>query len=282
MQKSIWFFLCVVSSLLFFAPTVHAMQISPLRETRVVAPGSVERFEILVTNDSDHTAVYTGSVDAFRIDPVRGTPIFGQYVRALDWFTPGPEQVIAPGETKPLWFSLRVADSALPESFYLGLFAVEQQNGAQSRLGTLLFLHIEGETRESLSLQSLSANVSPEFLVTANILNTGDIHVVPQGELTVVYPITGRKYVTQINPDKHMILPGESAELSSLLPPLPWYSIGTVHVRADIVYGLSAQTIVHTMNVWRWPPLWFDLAAPTSILVVAVLIVYRKKQRHEV
>lgn len=264
---------CVPSS-------AKAVQISPLRETRVVAPGSIERFEVSVTNDSDTSATFAPDIEAFQIDPKKGTPIFGGYVRALDWFTLGSDITLAPGETKKLWFSLAVPVGATPESFYLSLFATEQDVRAGTRVGTLLFLHIEGETRESLTLQTLHIHSTQGVNVRAVIENTGEIHVVPRGQLQLKHSFLPFTYTQEINPDKHMILPGEYAVFDTVFDDLPWYVVGKMRVRLDVLYGLSNQTIVHTKTFWRLPSLWI-IVPILSILVVLNLYLVFLRHPHE-
>ena len=260
-----------------FPFSAHAMQISPLRETRVVAPGSVERFEITVTNNGSHKVTFVGEVEAFQIDPQKGTPVFGGYSRALEWFTYGPDITLAPGESKKMWFSLSVPAGAAPESFYLGLFAAEHDVRAGAKLGTLLFLHIQGETRESLSLQSFVVETKNLFVVSAQRNNTGTAHVVPRGQLTLEHPLTGFQIVQSLNPDKHMNLPGEYAIFDWQFDQLPWYAYGRVRAQANILYGLTNQTIVHTVSVWRVPPLWFLLLIPSILGALTVILVKRKR-----
>lgn len=266
-----------VTLAVFFPSQTRAVQISPLRETRVVAPGSLERFEISVTNDSDEVATFGPEVEAFQIDPVHGTPIFGGYSRALDWFTLGSDVTIAPGETKKLWFSLAVPEGAPAESFYLSLFATEQNVRAGTRVGTLLFLHIEGETRESLTLQSLDVRAQQSVLARAYIENTGEIHTVPRGQITLEHSFSNFSQTMGINPDKHMILPGSYAMFDAMFDDVPWYVFGRIRIRTDILYGLTNQTIVHTKTVWRLPPLWLVALIPSILVLVTVYFVFRKR-----
>lgn len=268
-----------ILTVILFASPADAVQISPLRETRVVAPGSVERFEVQITNDSSQTATYTGNVDAFRIDPVQGTPIFGEYSPALPWFTPGPNITLRPGELGTLWFSLSVPAGAPPASFYLALFASEKNVRTAARVGTLLFLRTEGETREALTLQSLIGTIDSGVKVRARVDNTGDIHVVPRGQITLAQPFTGFQQTIALNPDKHMILPGEFAAFSWQFAELPWYAYGRLRIQADLLYGYTNQTLVHSIVIWRLPPVWFLLLI-ASIIGISVVTLIMRKQSH--
>ena len=260
-----------------FGHITNAVQISPLRETRVVAPGTFERFEITVTNDSSQTITYAGDVDAFRIDPEQGTPIFGEFSRALAWFTPGPDITLRPGESGTMWFSLSVPEGAPPESFYLGLFAAEKDLRASARVGTLLFLHTQGETREALTLQSVHARITKDVAVQTQLKNTGEIHVVPRGQVTLEHTFSSFSRTKDVNPDKHMILPEAYAIFDTKFEELPWYVFGRMRVRLDVLYGITNQTIVHTKTFWRLPPVWFMALIPCILVILIIYAVFRKR-----
>ncbi len=241
---------------LFFVTAAHAVQINPLRQTMVVAPGSVERVEVQVTNDEDYSVLVHPVFDAFAVNETTGAATFGVVSEALQWIQPGESVTLDPGETAALWYTIVIPELVLPDSYYLGLFAEQSGDGVSSRIGSLLFLHVEGDVRESLALQQYDIDTRGHSLsLTMSLYNDGTIHTTPVGRVLLVHEWLQTKDEIPLNEGDAIILP-EGVWKREMEFSLPWYAFGKYRVRSDVSYGLTQQYFSHIESVWVWPAWW--------------------------
>lgn len=269
-----------------YAVPAAAVSISPLRQTIVVAQDSAATVRVQVENDTNSERQYTPEIDAFIIDKETGAAQFGAEDEALQWIrTDRRSFSLEAGQTAEISFTIQVPEGIVPRSHYLGLFVKEEpgvgQIGVGARVGSLLFMHMDGEVVEDLTREIFETkkNVYAQSPVdvSLNLTNHGTIHVVPRGRI-VVQNMWGHVVETYpINQDARKILPdGQWSELY-VLEKLRWFDIGRIGLRAEMVYGLQQRQLLDITSFWYVPL--------PSVLVILVVIIgggalwlFRKKR----
>lgn len=247
--------------LFFCFDSVQAVTIFPVRQTLIADPGSIEKVYINVKNEENVPVVIKSDVDAFAIDQ-KGKAIFGASDEAKKWVEISPRSfTLLPGKSIDVQFLFRVPESVPPASHYLGLFASvggeEGQIGLHSRVGSLLFLYTSGNIEESVELSDFSFEnkifFSDPLKVFLQIRNTGNIHVVPQGEI-VVKNWRGQELLRKnINSEKSLLVPERKFDAEFALDHLNWKDIGPVRTEGVIQYGVKGGRIAVSDTSWFLP-----------------------------
>lgn len=276
----------VIAVLVLGSIDVHALSISPLRQTQVVKPGDEAVLIVAVRNDENELITIGGEVDAFTIDPQTGQAHFGAADYAKRWVEiTSKQKVLAPHEKTELIFTVTVPVNAEPGGHYLGLFATQAAGtgdiGIRSRVGTLLFLYVAGSVEENISVTDFSFGSRWVWRgpveVFLGVHNDGSIHVVPTGTVTVANR-TGEIVVNApINAAKRLILPDARwQEQFSLI--VPWWQIGPLSVQGVIEYGLSEQTATVSGMVW-YVPWWVIGLGVLGVIILCGGAAYRVRAR---
>lgn len=240
---------------------VFAITLSPTKQTVIMKPGKSELIKFEIKNDSETTKVMIPELEGFKIDEKTGRPIFGQRDDAISWITPAKNEIILkPGGKGSFTFSVRVPPDAITSGHYIALFAKEKNIGGQiavsPRVGSLLFLYTEGKINEDLYLISFDykKNKKDSVKLFLDLKNTGNIHLVPEGEITIRN--WSKKILTKLNINElnRKVLPNGlwSGEYSIPLK----YGIsdtGLLYAEVDIQYGLTKQKIGATTSFWYFP-----------------------------
>ena len=287
-KRSVLFFSLFVGSF-FFAGVSHAFQVSPVRQTIVLDPGSTQIIPLTVINDSDAQQIFTPELSAFGVDSKTGSPIFDQPDEATGWFRVLPERLLLqPGQTGTFSFTVSIPGAAEVKSHYLGLFARAQpthgQIGVSTRLGSLLFLHISGEAREELVRRTFDSNVffsrDGRASVQLALENVGTIHVVPDGVVTVRNRSGQTIQTFPLNPDGRKILPGGMFEASYSVEGVG--DIGPVHVSVDLGYGATKKELHDTTTFWYVPSaLYYAGIALLGMVLLIGLILFGKRYKNK-
>jgi hypothetical protein len=283
-SKTGFFVLCFV----FFAcsfQSVQAITLTPTRQTAVIDGGKTQTVKIILQNEEKQTVTVKGVVEGFEIDEKTNRAKFGVRDEATDWVKISPSEVtLAAGETKEILFTFTVPQTAKTKAHYLGLFALVSAEGGQvgisSRVGSLLFLYTSGNFEEKSDVMDFSAGSMWYTKKPVNIFltlnNTGNIHVQPQGSVSVknwqgkvvgVYPV---------NSENHLLLP-EKKFHNVFDIPLSFKDIGKVEARLEYRYGVNEQIIVRDISFWYVPLFVLVGTAIAALLILFFIIVLAVK-----
>ncbi len=267
--------------LLFDCSNVFAFSVSPLKQTMIVAPGSEVEFSIDVINDSTEVKSFLPEVEGFEVDSETGSANFGNFSDAQNWTKVGSSKLtLQPNEKGGVKFLFDVPESAQPGAYYLGLFAKEVNAGGQvslsSRVGSLLFLYVEGEVREDLVRTNFSASkkvfFSQEFEIALDLENKGTIHVIPRGQVVfknILGQEVGKVY---LNLDQRKVLPRgvwhETLKIETNDP----RAIGPIKAELTVVYGLTQNQISDITSFWYFPNWVFYMLGPVIVLIIIILV----------
>lgn len=286
------FYICfaAVGLAIFVYPhTVQALGVSPLRHTVTIEPGDTRIVPIFVTSESGAIVDVVPDVDAFAVDPEKGTPIFGIADDALAWVSAHESRVqVGPNNVGQINFFVTVPEGTPPGAHYLALFAKQEASdgavGIGTRVGALLFLHVAGEVTERVEVQEARIGKSwyrkNPVAFTMHFKNTGNIHVVPQGTLVVQNWRGTVLWEEEINPQLDKILAGGEWIRSVDDIELPFFGIGKVRALLTLSYGATNKT--HTVDMeFYYVPTWAYVLCTFGIIVgwIAFVETRRNKKR---
>ncbi len=286
MRKKIFLWASLVFLPLFYfllspSPAL-AMRIFPTRQTVVVSTEKQQILSFFVTNESAEKKDFQGEFQAFSLDQSTGATRFHSNDPLLSFFEIKDTSIsLQPGETGQFTASFTAPAETLPGSYYFVFFIKEvglseSEIGIAHRVGSLVFLHIEGVVQESFTIRDFSTSQlwyfhsQPKVHFLAE--NTGNIHFVPRGEVI----INGRKQ--DLNPLGSKVLARGSWE-QTWTPEMSFRDIGQVSVRVVGAFGLDGQTFVRDISFWYLP---WEFMVPALLILIATLFGFfwwRKKYK---
>ena len=277
---------CIIVSIFLFCSIparVAAVTISPARQGLVMERGTTHQVTVTITNTTGKRNLYEPEVDAFAINPETGRAVFGQSEEAIAWVTPSLHSlVIDPGKKGRFIFTVTVSKDAEVRSRYLALFVTEKAPqgdvAINSRIGSLLFLHVSGLTHEQLVTISFNSDkkilFTPHATFSLALKNTGTIHLIPEGSVTVMKNNAIIK-TFPINDTARKVLPDGIWKASYQLNSLSWRDIGKLDAIAGVKYGLTNQELFVRTMVWYIP--WQLIVLVFAGVVIAFVVVRRKR-----
>ena len=274
-------------SFFIFVLDVQAVTVSPLRQAIVIEPGEQTTVLMRVKNDSDEKKNFGLSVDSFDIDEGTGAAVFGSRDESIAWVKPKNKFInLDAGEELEIEFLVNVPVGAHVRSRYLGLFVGSAAEGGgnvsvQSRVGSLLFLHMTGSLSEEMSQQIFTTNKRFYFQnpieVFVQLRNDGTLHTVPTGKIELVDRGGSVISTLSFNKKNKKVLPNTNWKQDYVFDSLSWRNIGPVEVRMDVLYGVTGQTFSSILVIWFLP--WQFLAILLGVVVVYLWLMIHMKKR---
>jgi len=201
---------CLTLPLFFCVSTAYAQQsqvmsVSPTLFDVKAVPGQTWQSEIRVINSNNFDlTVYVERVN-FTPQGESGTPRFHQLdtieqqgQTLAEWITVTSDSITIPRQqAQTIRFSVTVPNEAPPgghqAALLIGTQPPVQSDGGMSVqtsqfVTALLFLKVDGEIRETgriRSLEATSLTQRPDIDVSLRFENTGNVHVLPQGEIEI-------------------------------------------------------------------------------------------------
>ncbi|HAG27462.1 TPA: hypothetical protein DCG61_01615 [Patescibacteria group bacterium] len=179
--------------------SAEAITVSPPRLELAGDPGSVINSEFKVTNDGTQSAIYYSQVENFEAGDESGNPVFVPAREGLaTWVKVDPQFSAKPGEQITIPFSIQVPRNAEPGGYFASIFvrttpppssANEVSIGA--RVGALLFVRVNGEMREGVTILEFSTKESKRLYTSLPVefyyrfQNTGADRVKPEGSIII-------------------------------------------------------------------------------------------------
>lgn len=199
--------------------------IPPTLEFGVQPDSTVDTSIKLFNETADDSELYT-EVKTFTAKDETGVPDFdftdSQAFGLEEWVKveSGPITIEA-GQRKEIPVSIKVPGNAEPGGHYVAVFfstaplaqAKESQVKISSKLGTLVFIRVEGDINEQGSIidfltgenRSFFSHLPIEF--SARFENTGNVHVRPTGEIIITNMFGSENATLDFNSTKGATLP---------------------------------------------------------------------------
>jgi hypothetical protein len=284
-----------------FAQTVLPLSVIPPKQEVLVNPG--EHFDTSVKFLNQGDTVVTGSLSVvdFIVQDDNGTPVFLDNPQiigtstvptkysAAKWITiPQNSITISSKGNVEVPITIDVPKDAAPGGRYaavlfqpggnltLGNPASAQESAVAIRLASLIYIRVAGPITENASVTKFQA---PGFLeygpvsITTEILNEGDYHITPQGDITLK-DMFGR-VVEKSALNTENIFPGTSRSFNNQLGGK--LLIGKFTADLSAKYGDQGQPLSSTLTLWVFP--WrVSLAIILGILIIILIIVFWYKK----
>ncbi len=293
--------LVLVCSIGFFSSYTHAqapaslsLSVTPPLFQLTTAPGEYWASSIKVINANSYPLTIVAEVVRFdasgesgnaKFLPVLGTE--GEGSTLADWITLEEiELTIPPEQSAVVPFSVRIPQDAPPGGHYaailIGNKSVKEagagpQVGVSSFVSSLLFVRIAGDVVETGSIREFSADSlfyqKPETSFSLRFENTGNVHLLPQGEITI-YNMWGK--------ERGVIPINQKTDFGNVLPrsirkfDFTWageqnpLEVGRFSAVAILTYGQEERKSVYA-NTYFWVipviPVLIVLASIFGIIV---------------
>lgn len=206
--------LAVISVILSFLslsqPAMAAadFELRPSKTELLLNPGEQARRELLITNQTTLMVEVDVSIEDFAAgsnprDPVQ---LFDSEINPFSlkpFITPGFRSIILPpGQSANVPISVSLASTTAPGGLYgaviFSFSPIGQTANAVSRLGALFFVRVRGEAKEEGKLAAFGRLGPRTFHL--DYANTGNVHLNPYGQLTIINRLTGQSRSKIIDP----------------------------------------------------------------------------------
>ena len=281
----------VLASLPLAVGAQAGLSISPLRQEYEAKPGDTIQGTIEVTNRGSASSTVNVIVRDFEVSGEGGypqfsdTPIGGPSYSLAGWTTVSEESiVIAPGGTAKVPFTISVPQNAEPGGHYAGIlvgsFSPQVLEGGEgtmvaigSAVASLILLTVEGEIIEAGSIRefSIPKSLYERLPIEFNIRfeNTGNVHVSPQGNITIYDWSDNKVYELPVNPEGGNVLPHGVRKFTVV-----WNEGGDYSKYEAVVtlhYGSEGKTTApYSLSFWVIP--WKMIAAGAAGLIILIVV----------
>ncbi len=277
------------------------LQVSPALVELNGTPGTTYTIDLSVTNVTDNALDFTSSVNDFGAKDETGTPniILDPSVTLpssiKSWVARIPNFSLSAGAKKKLTAYITVPANAEPGGHYGVIRYSGSPPGADTTgvsqiasAGTLVLIRVAGAADENLNLITYEASVNntPSALFEAGPItlvsrfqNTGNVHVVPVGQIVVRDTFGNIVDTLQVNSDKGNVLPSSIRRFQATFD--KGFLFGHYTADISIAYGTTGEAIVRSISFWviPWKLVLIGLLALVTLIYVLRQLI-RRYNRH--
>lgn len=265
-----------------------------------IKPGEKIQTSVRIRNGSSETLTISSRAQDFIVatDGSTPTPINDQVSNRwslASWIILTPSvQVVEPGEIATVNVVIEAPDNALPGGHY-AMVTHEPVTGAsdvpaqfnlnrssvsalQQRVGTLLYVTVEGPINEAAFIRELKFPRFSEFgPVPFSFLvdNQSDIHLSPRIGVEI-YNLIGRKVET-IEVESKNVFPFIAREFEGEWDRI--WGFGPYTARVVMSYGTDGQLAMATTNFWLLPITLILAIIIVLLVIIAIIILIRRHLR---
>lgn len=288
----------LISPSAILAQSISGLSAIPPRLEIEAKPGQTVTKEIKVRNEGQVLRNIAIETKDFIVSDSVGTPIQVEGVdetvnrwAASTWIQVSPSKLtLKPGETRSLSLTVIVPAKATAGGHYamvlhspdLGKISFDGSGAAvQTRVGTLIYITVPGNIKESAQVKEFSA---PKFLeygpvnFTTAITNFSDVHILPLGKITVTN-LLGLKTGEVVLPETR-IFPLTNRIIESTLDK-KWL-IGPFTAKLAAGYGTKGQALTGALTFWVVPWRLLVLVAAALIILFVLVKLIEQKSREEI
>lgn len=270
---------------------VQTFTVTPPTVSVSLNPGDKSEGTMGVINDSDVPLTFKAEVHDFIVQDNYGTPeilppntLINSYSAAA-WMGVTPDVfTIQPGKRQDLNYYIQVPSTARPGGHYAAVLFVPvtstgnpQNTGASvnGKIGTLFSIAVNGQIKESASVTQFLANAFQEYgpvNISAQIKNFGDLHIKPQGYITVS-DMLGRQAILPLA--QYNIFPMAARDYQNTFG--THFMLGRYKAVLSATYGVH-NNLPLTATVYFWVFPWKIAVVIILILIALILgfLYYRK------
>lgn len=270
------------------ASSQSALAISPAIIEQVLTPGKPVAFTVQVNNVTNFPLPVKGYVRDFTIQSAELEKTERARLDASQWFIiEEPDFILQPNQVRTVKGTIHTPADAPPGGHYATIYfqplvPIEALSPTMAyvnaKVGVLAFLAVKGDIEQeavlSRSLQTASLIRHGPIDFTFSIRNTGNVHLMPTGKLTI-YDGRGRKVET-LDTSIGIILPSTTKKYT-----MQWKSpppIGKYRAELALSYGTEHIQMQKTSaNFWVVP--WIEILTTAVLLLLTVLFVRKTRRR---
>lgn len=298
--------LAFFGALTLWPRTSQALTLVPPSLEFTVAPGGSVDSKIKLFNEESEPISVFSSVSNFTAKGEEGEPDFDfaeELTGLSDWIDIGSGPfTLQPGDRIEIPFTVNVPTGVEPGGHYASVFfgtdpTIKPDEGGQvsirSLVGSLLILRVSGEIREAASVASFdptdNRTTTSRLPVTMElrINNQGNVHIRPQGSVTIRNIFGGETARLTINEANGAVLPnslrrfeidwmknGRSDEPGNFFQELgsEWrnFAMGPYTATATVAYGQDQRTLTASTRITIIP--WRLLIVSLVVIVGLILL----------
>jgi hypothetical protein len=270
------------------ATSQSALAVSPAIIEEVLTPGKATKFTLRVNNVTNFPLPVKATVRDFVVQPEELKKAEQARLDASKWFTiQEPDFILQPKQTRIVSGSILPPANAVPGGRYATIYfqpLVPQEVLGPStaylsaRVGILAFLIVTGDIEQNAAykkrLQAPGIVQRGPILFNFSVSNSGTVHLMPQGKLTV-RDWRGRKVAMPKMPPG-IVLPGSAKDYQ-----LEWRAAGAFgrySAELEVSYGSEHRKLNKT-TVTFWIIPWIELFGCALFLTLAGLFVCKTRRR---
>lgn len=269
--------------------TVNGISITPLLTTLTASKGQDIPEKIQMYNYYTYPVNITMQFAQFTSQDQYGTAQFTNFTNqkfnngSISINIPGTTTLVS-GQYTNINFSINVAEDAEPGEYFIGVFGSivappsGQSSGAvlNSSVGSMYLITVSGSAREAGYIRSFSPtslfNTTMPVTFNADFVNTGNVHLIPQGQI-MIYDMFGRKVETlTVNLDRHLVLPvGVNDRIFTNVWKSGSFLLGRYSATLYLTYGSkTVTTTYYKTSFWIIP----NYLIVGVLVIVVVLIIW--------
>lgn len=247
----------------------------------------VSKVDLLVSNEiNDFTANGEDGTPQIILDTTQTSPY-----SIRSWIQPLEQITLKSKEIKSIPITIYVPADAAPGGYYgiirfTGTAPNLDQTGValSASLGTLIFLRVNGEVKEDISIDRFFANTGGveyplyEFkpvTLSVRLKNNGNIYEQPTG-LVTVKDMFGKAVVNlPVNAEERVILPDSTRKFDQVIDETnigTGLMFGRYTAEVTIKYGSKGQSVTSTTSFWVIP---YKLIIAGIILLIVAFFLLR-------
>ncbi|KAA0206698.1 hypothetical protein EDM68_01165 [Candidatus Uhrbacteria bacterium] len=208
-------------SCLFIVPHASALTVHPAIQDIEIDPGQTETRTVTLENDEATVQTYVFSIQKFVPKGEFGQQQFldsSDMSGLPEWmYVDRSEVTLAPGQALSLPITIRAPEDANAGGYYAALFLSRTQAAGEElamlpRVGILFFVRVSGPAIERLILEDFATDSDSSYAhlpvgFRVSILNEGNVHLAPEGTITVRNAFGSTVAKLRVNAEGGNILP---------------------------------------------------------------------------
>lgn len=278
----------------------QGIQVSPVLINLNADPGKIYSLKLSVLNTTTGDLIFNSAVNDFKAKDETGNPdillnsSLPDSASLVSWVQPLGSIPLKSKQTKDLIVKVVVPPNAEAGGHYgvirfSGTPPGQKQNSVSlaASAGTLLLIRVSGDIKESLTLKQFftaSNGKQTGFFQTSpvnfaeRINNNGNVHVAPQGTVTVKNMFGKHVADLTVNDKNGYILPNSTRRYEQSLNKKNMFGRYTATV--NLTYGTHGQVLTGSLSFWVIPwKLVLIVLAVIALLVWLIIVLVKRYNR---
>lgn len=271
----------------------QGIQISPVLIDLNAEPGKDYKLKITVTNVTNHDLTVKASVNDFKARDETGNPEIlvdgdnNETYSLKSWALIPGSFTLRSKESKVVTVAVDVPTNAEAGGHYgvvrfsaVPTEAEDTNVNISASVGTLVLARIDGQIEEKLNVKEIFVEkngkkggvfeATPQKLAE-RVENTGNVHLKPQGTVTVKNMFGKNVYEAEFNKQGGSILPGSTRRFEQDINKK--LTIGKYTIEFNAAYGTHGGVLIGSSTFWVIP---FKLIIICLILIVVAILILKK------